>query len=119
MVTTLSTELSQGLPPIPTICQKIDFTGTREAKVLKHLFNQSDFGLKGAASLGSFGVIEFGPQRQKKVLIEESQEHPLVAKDMRFVSPIFMPGTTGNLSACLLGKGVIHDEKENTMGFDP
>jgi len=119
MVTILSTELSQGLSPIPAICQKIDFTGAREAKGLKHLFDQSDFGLKGAASLGSFRVIEFSPQRQKKVLIEESQEHPLVAKDMRFTSPIFMPGTTGHLSACLLGKGVIHDEEENTMGFDP
>jgi hypothetical protein len=64
-------------------------------------------------------VIEFGPERQKKVLIEESKEHPLVAKDMRFTSAIFMPGTTGHLSACLWGKGVIHDEKENTMGFDP
>src|SRR5512139_824695 len=27
--------------------------------------------------------------------------------------------TTGHLLACLLGKGIIHDEKENRMGFDP
>jgi hypothetical protein len=119
MVTTLSAELSQGFSPIPAICQKIDLTGTREAKLLKHLFDQSDFGLKGTAPLGSFGVIELGPERQKKVLIEESKQNPLVAKDVRFTSPLFMPGASGHLSACLLGKGIVHDEKENRMGFDP
>jgi hypothetical protein len=119
MVTPCSTELSQRLSPIPAICQKIDFTGDREAKSLKHLFDQEDFGSKRAASFGPFRVIEVGPEGQKKILIEESKEDPLVAKDMGFVGSLFMPGTSGHLLACLLGNGVIHDEKKNRIGFDP
>jgi hypothetical protein len=118
MIPPCSTELSQGLPPIPAICQKIDFTGDREAKCLKHLFDQEDFGLKGTTSFGSFRVIEVGPEGQKKVLIEESEEDPLVAKDMGFVCSLFMPGAAGHLRACLLSNSVIHDEKENRLGFD-
>lgn len=119
MVTPCSTELSQRLSPIPAICQKIDFTGDREAKSLKHLFDQEDFGSKRAASFGPFRVIEVGPEGQKEVFIEESKEDPLVAKDMGFVGSLFMPGTSGHLLACLLGNGVIHDKKEDRMGFDP
>jgi hypothetical protein len=119
MITPCSTELSQGLPPIPAIRQKIDFTGDREVKCLKHLFDQEDFGLKRAASFGPFRVIELSPKGQKKILIEESQEDPLVAKDMGFVGSFFMPGAARHLVACLLGNGVIHDKKEDRMGFDP
>jgi hypothetical protein len=119
IVTPCSTELSQRFSPIPAICQKIDFTGDREAKSLKHLFDQEDFGSKRAASFGPFRVIEVGPEGQKEVLIEESKEDPLVAKDMGFVGSLFMPGTSGHLLACLLGNGVIHDEKKNRIGFDP
>jgi hypothetical protein len=118
MVTPCSTELSQRFPPIPAICQKIDFTGDRETKRLKYLFDQKDFGSKGAASFGSFRVIEFGPEGQKEVLIEESKEDPLVAKDMGFACSLFMPSTSGHLLACLLGNGVIHDKKEDRMGVD-
>jgi hypothetical protein len=119
MVTTLSAESSQGFPPIPAICQKVDFTGDREPEPLKHLFNQLDFGSKGTTSLGSFGMIEFGPVGQKEVLIKESKEDPLVAKDMGFSSPILMPATSGHRLACLFGNGVIHDKKEDGVGFDP
>jgi len=119
MVTSCSTELSQRFSPIPAICQKVDFTGHREAKRLKHLFDQEDFGSKRAASLGSFRMIEVGPERQKKVLIEEGKQDPLVAKDMGFVGSLFMPGTSGHLLACLLGNGVIHNKKEDRMGIDP
>jgi hypothetical protein len=113
-----STDLSQGLSPIPAICQEIDFTGDREAKILKHLFNQANFGSKRAASFGSFRVIEVGPERQKKVLIKESKEHPLVAEDMGFACPVFMPGTSGHLRARLFGNGVIHDKKDDRTGVD-
>jgi hypothetical protein len=119
MATPCSTELGQRLSPIPAICQKIDFTGDREAKSLKHLFDQEDFGSKRAASFGPFRVIEVGPEGQKEVLIKEGEQDPLVAKDMGFVCPLFMPGTSGHLLACLLGNGVIHDKKEDRMGFDP
>jgi hypothetical protein len=119
MIPPCSTELSQGLPPIPAICQKIDFTGDREAKSLEHLFDQEDFGSKRAASFGPFRVIEVSPEGQKKVLIEESKKDPLVAKDMGFVCSLFMPGAAGHLLACLLGNGVIDDKKEDRMGFDP
>lgn len=118
MVTPCSTDPSQRLSPIPAICEKIDFTGDREAKTLKHLFNQVDFGSKRAASFGSFRVIEVGPEGQKKILIEESKQNPLVAEDMGFACPVFMPGTSGHLSACLFGNGVIHDKKEDRMGVD-
>jgi hypothetical protein len=119
MVTPCSTELSQRLPPIPAVCQKIDFTGDREAKRLKHLFDQEDFGSKRAASFGPFRVIEMSPEGQKEVLIKESKKDPLMAKDMGFVCSLFMPGAAGHLLACLLGNGVIHDKKEDRMGFDP
>jgi hypothetical protein len=119
MVTPCSTEPSQRLSPIPAIGQKIDFTGDRKSKRLKHLFDQEDFGSKRAASFGPFRVIEVSPEGQKKVLIEESKKDPLVAKDMGFVCSLFMPGTSGHLLACLLGNGVIDDKKEDRMGFDP
>jgi hypothetical protein len=119
MVTPCSTELSQRLSPIPAICQKIDFTGDREAKRLKHLFDQEDFGSKRAASFGPFRVIEVGPEGQKEVSIKEGKQDPLVAKDMGFVCSLFMPGTSGHLPACLLSNGIIHDNKEGRMGFDP
>jgi hypothetical protein len=119
MITFCSTKLSQGLPPIPAICQKIDFTGDREAKRLKHLFDQEDFGSKMAASFDPFRVIEMSPEGQKEVLIKESKEDPLVSKDMGFVCALLMPGAAGHLLACLLGDGVIHDKKEDRMGFDP
>jgi hypothetical protein len=118
MVTACSTELSQRLSPIPAICQKVDFTGDREAKCLKHLFDQEDFGSKRAASFSAFWVIEMSPEGQKEVLIKERKEHPLVAEDMGFACPVFMPGTSGHLSACLFGDGVIHDKKENRMVVD-
>jgi hypothetical protein len=118
MVTPCSTELSQMLSPIPAICQKIDFTGDREVKRLKHLFDQEDFGSKRAASLGPFRVIEVDPERQKEVLIKEGKQDPLVAKDMGFVCSLFMPGTSGHLLACLLSNGVVHDKKEDRMGFN-
>ena len=118
MVTPCSTELSQRLSPIPAICQKIDFTEGWEAKSLEHLFDQEDFGSERAASFGPFGVIEVGPEGQKEVLIKEGEQDPLVAKDMGFVCSLFMPGTTGHLLACLFGKGVIHDKKENRMVFN-
>jgi hypothetical protein len=119
MITPCSTELSQGLSPIPAICQKIDFTGDREAKCVKHLFDQEDFGLKRAASFDPFRVIEVSPEGQKKILIKEGKENPLVAKDMGLVGSFFMPGAARHLRAGLLGNGVIHDKKEDGMGFDP
>jgi len=119
MITPCSTDLSQGLSPIPAICQKIDFTGERETKGLKHLFDQEDFGLKRATSFGSFRVIEVGPEGQKEVLVKESKEDPLVAKDVGFVCSLFMPGAARHLRTCLLSNGVIHDKKEDRMGFDP
>ena len=119
MVTPCSTELGQRLSPIPAICQKIDFTGDREPKSPKHLFDQEDFGSKRTASFGSFRVIEVGPEGQKEVSIKESKQNPLVTKDMGFARAIFMPGASGHLLACFVHKGVIHDKKENRMGFDP
>jgi hypothetical protein len=119
MIPLCSTELSQRLSPIPPVCQKIDFTGDWETKRLKHLFDQEDFGSKRAASLGPFRVIEVSPERQKEVLIKESQEDPLVSKDVGLVGSLFMPGAAGHLLACLLGNGVIDDKKEDRMGFDP
>lgn len=73
MVTTLSAESSQGFSPIPAICQDVDFTRDREPEAVKHLFNQLDFGSKRTTSFGTFGMIEFGPEGQKEVLIEEGK----------------------------------------------
>ena len=51
--------------------------------------------------------------------MEESKEDPLVAKDVGFVCSLFMPGAARHLRTCLLSNGVIHDKKEDRMGFDP
>ncbi len=118
MITPCSTGLGQRFSPIPAICQKIDFTGDREVKTLKHLFDQVNFGSKGAASFGSFRVIEVGPEGQKKVSIKERKQNPLVAEDVGFARSVFMPGASGHPSACLFGQGVIHDKKEDRMCFD-
>jgi len=40
------------------------------------------------------------------------------SKSPGFACPFFMPGTSGHLSACLFGNGVIHDKKEDRMGVD-
>ena len=119
MVTTLSAKQSQFLCPIPTIRQKVDFTREGDSEGLKHPFGQDDFGPEGTRSFGPFWMIEFSPERQKKVFIEQAREDPLVAKDKSLLSMISMPGTSGNLLACLLGNGVIHNKKEHGLGFDP
>jgi len=119
MITPCSTEMSQRFSPIPAVCQKIDFTGEWEAKRLKHLFDQVNFGSKRATSFSPFRVIEMSPEGQKEVLIKESKEDPLVAKNVGFVCSLFMPGASGHRRACLLSNGVIHDKKEDRMGFDP
>jgi hypothetical protein len=118
MIPSFSTTLSQGFPPIPAVCQKIDLAGDWEMKLLKHLFNQVNFGSKRAASFSSFRVIKVGPEGQQEVFVEKRKEDPLVAKDMGSRCSIFMPGTSRHLSACLFGNGVIHDDKEDRMGVD-
>jgi len=119
MVATLSAKQGQFLRPIPTIHQKIDFTRDGKSKGLEHPFGQSDFGLKGTTSFGPFRMIEFGPERQKKIFIKQGREDPLVAKDKGLLSVISMPGTSWNLLPCFLSNGVIHDKKEDGLGFDP
>jgi hypothetical protein len=119
MVATLSAKQGQFLRPIPTIHQKIDFTRDGKSKGLEHPFGQSDFGLKGTTSFDPFRMIEFGPERQKKVFIKQGKEDPLVTKDIGLLSMISMPGTSWNFLPCLLGDGVIDNKKENGMGFDP
>jgi hypothetical protein len=119
MVTVRSTNLSQLLCPIPTIGQKIDFTGDRKPKDLERLFDHGNLGLKWTPSPRSLRMIEFGPEGQKEVLVEQGEEDPLVTKDVSLLSMISMPGTSGNLFTCLLKDCVIHDKKEHRMGFDP
>jgi len=118
MVTILLTKLSQFFCPIPAIRQKIEFTTGRESKGLERLFGHGDLGLERATSLGSFRVIEFGPEGQKKVLIEQGRKDPLVAKDVGLLSMISMPSTFRNLFATLLDDCVIHDKKQGRMSFD-
>ena len=118
MITILPTKQSQWFRPIPTIRQKIDFTRDRESKGLEHPFSHGDLALERATSFGSFRMIEFGPEGQKKVLIEQSREDPLVPKDKSLLSMISMPSTSWNLFATLLDDRVIHDKKEHGMGFD-
>src|SRR4030065_132914 len=67
--------------------------------------------------IGSPRVVEFGPEGQKKVLIEQGREDPLVTKDIGLLSMIPMPGTSWNLFACLLDNCIIHDKKEHGMSF--
>ena len=120
MVTTFSTKLDQFFRPIPAIHQDIELTRERKLEASKDPFGQGDFGLKATPSSAPLGVIELGPEGQEKVLIEQGREHPLVAKDIGHVlSMIFIPTTSWDLSASLFAKGIIHDKKEDRMGFDP
>ena len=119
MVTILSTKLGQLFRPIPAIGQKVDFTREREPKGLEHLFSHGDLGLERTASFCPFRMIEFGPEGQKKVLIEQSRKDPLMAQDISLLSMISMPGTSWNLFTTLVDDCVIHDKEEHRMGFDP
>jgi hypothetical protein len=59
-------------------------------------------------------MIEFGPKRQKKILVQQNRNHPLMAEDIGHVlGMILMPPTSRDLFAGLLKEGVIHDKKEN------
>jgi len=119
MIATRPTDFDQCFRPVPTIGQHVEFTRDRESKLFKDSFRQVNLRLEVTTSLGRFRVIEFGPEGEKKVLIEQSKEDPLVAKDIGFLSMISVPGTSGNLFSCLLGNRVIHDKKDDGMGFDP
>src|SRR4030043_1646215 len=118
MVTILPTEFSQFFCPIPTICQKVDFTRDRESKGLEHLFDHGDLGLERATHLRSFRMAEFGPEGQKKIFIEQGREDPLMAEDICLLSMISMPGTSWNLFTTLVDDRVIHDKKQDGMSFD-
>jgi hypothetical protein len=63
-------------------------------------------------------MIEFGPEGQKKVLIEQGRKDPLVAKHIGLLSMISMPSTSWNLFATLPDDRVIHDKKQDGISFD-
>src|SRR5512137_3021764 len=95
MVATLSTDFYQCFRPVPTIGQEIEFTGDRQSKPLDKAFGQGDFRLKGATSSRPFRMIEFGPKRQKKILVEQGRDHPLMTEDISHVlGMILMPPTS-------------------------
>jgi hypothetical protein len=119
MIPTSAADFRQFLGPIPAVGQDIEFAGKREPKVLEHPLRHSDFGLETATSFGPSGMIEPGSKGQKGVFIEQSRKHPLVAKDVgHILGMIFMPSTPGDLLPGLLHEGVIHQKKEDGVGFD-
>jgi hypothetical protein len=65
-------------------------------------------------------MIELGLQGQKKAVVEQGREDPLVvAKDIgHILSIIFVPRALGNLLAALSDKGIIDDKKEYGIGFE-
>jgi hypothetical protein len=63
-------------------------------------------------------MIEFRPERQKKVFIEKGQQDPLMAKNIALPSMILMPGASWNLLSSLFGNRIIHENKEDRMLFD-
>jgi hypothetical protein len=120
MIATLSTDQNQRFGPVPAIGQDVEFTRDRQCKGSDDLLSQGDFGLKGAATPCPFGMIELGPQGQKKIFVEQGREDPLMAKDIGHVlGMILMPTTAGDLLTCLFNKGIIHDKKENISDRDP
>lgn len=119
MVTATLTGLNQGLGPIPTVGQDIEFTGHRELKRLNHAFDHGDFGLKRAAASDAFGVVKPCGKRQEKVFVEHGSKDPLVAKDVgHLLSMIFVPGTSRDLLPCFLDDRIIDDEEEDGASFD-
>jgi len=120
MIATRSTDLNQGFGPVPAIGQDIDLTRDGQCKGFDDLLSQGNFGVKGAAPPRSLRMIQFGPQREKKLFTEQGREDPLMAKDVGHVlSMILMPTTTGNLLAGLLSQRVIHDKKQDIPGGNP
>jgi len=114
MIATPPTGLNQCFGPVPAIDQDIELTGNRQGKGSDDLLSQGDFGLKGTATPRPFRMIKFGPQGEKKILVEQGRENPLMAEDIRHIlSMILMPTTAGNLLAGLFSKRVIHDKKED------
>jgi len=119
MVATSPTNSNQGFCPVPAIRQNIEFTRERKSEPFENPFGQNDLGLERARSSCSLGMVEFCPEGEEKLFIEQGREDPLMAEDIgHMLSMIFIPTTSWNLSACLLDDGIVDDEKENRRGFD-
>jgi len=119
MVATPSTDPNQGFGPIPAISQHIEFTGDWQSKDSDDLLGQDDFALKGTTPSRPFRMIKLGPQGQKKLLVEQGRQNPLVAKAAGLLGMVPMPTTARDLLACLFNQAVIHDKKEDIPGRDP
>lgn len=118
MITQRPTGLDQFLSPIPTVREEIKFTGNGQAQTLKDFLAKEILVWKRPHPFVFF-MIKRGPEGQKKVLIEQSGEHPLVAKDIGDVlGVIFIPGASGNLLAGLLHEGVIQEQKDDGAGLN-
>jgi len=119
MISLLTTGLSEIFRPIPSIRQEIDFTRDGELKLSQDLFSHGHFGLKPSTTLRPFRVVEVGPKGKEKVFIQQSRKDPLMSEDVgQILGMIFMPATSGDLFAGLLGQGIIDQEKEDRIRFD-
>ncbi len=120
MVTQLPTDLNQLLGPIPAVGQEIELAGHGKFEILKHLLGHAYFGLKATASLDLLGMIEPSPEGQERGFIEQSREHPLMAKDVgQILGMIFIPGTPWNLFARFFHDRIIQEKKEERTGLNP
>jgi len=118
MIAASPTDLDQGLCPVPTIGQYVEFTRDRELNLFDDSFCQLNLCTEVATSLGPLGMIEFSPKGQEEVPIKQRGEDPLMAKDILLLGMIFMPSTPGEGLPRLSNKAVIDNEKEDRLGFD-
>jgi hypothetical protein len=119
MVATPSTDPSQRFGPVPAIGQDIELARDWQQKGSDNLLSQGDFGLKGAATPHSFRMIELGPQRQKKIFVEQGRQNPLMPEDIGHVlGMILMPATARNFLTRLFNKRVIDDKKQDIPDID-
>ena len=119
MIALPPTDLNQFLRPIPAIGEKIEFARDGKRKIFDHFLGNRYFGTKAATSFGSLAMVESGPKGQKKLLVKQGREDPLVTKDIGHVlSMVLVPRAPGDLFSTLLGDGIIDNEKDHATGFD-
>jgi len=119
MVAIIPARQSQFFGPVPAVGQNIEFAGLGQEQALEDLFRQGDFRLETSASLGPFGMIEAGRQRQESLFIQECRQDPLVAKDIgQVLGMILIPTASGDFLPGFFDDRIVQEQKDDRAGWN-
>ena len=119
MIAVIPARQSHFFGPVPTVGQNIESAGFGQVQLLDDLFRQGDFGLESSASLGPFGMIEAGSQRQERLFIQERSQDPLVAKDIcQVLGMILIPTAAGDFLPGFFDNCIVQEQKDDRGELD-